>query len=372
MLEEHLTYVSDINRLDKYQKAIEKTLMLGDRVVDLGAGSGILGLMCLKAGAGHVVAIDSTNMLNVAQKTLSKAGYSKQCTFLNCTSLHTETSMSADLIICDQVGYFGFDAGITVFLRDAKQRLLKEGGCLIPSKICLHMAAAESEAQYKIASGWGSSEVPLEFHWIREHGINSKYPVNFNTENIISTNAMLGEINLTQNNHDFYLWEAELEISRDGLLHGLLGWFDCTLAPDIHMTNSPLDPMAINRPQAFFPISEAIQVRAGDKVFAKVMTRPADDLITWELRIPSLNRKFSHSNAEGFLAQSNPMVSKNPAHAPLPTITSTARSVILSYCDGTRTSKEITNIVLRDHAELMPAIDTLSAFVKHVLSRDAQ
>lgn len=368
MLVEHLLYVSDTCRRAKYQEAIQQTLNYGDRVVDLGAGTGILGLMCLKAGAAEVISIDSTGMLHVARKTMLKAGLASHCTFIQGASLHAQISERVDLVVCDQVGYFGFDAGITTFLEDAKKRLLKDGGRLIPAKITLHLAIAESESNYRIASGWGGQDIPEEFHWLHEYGINSKYPVKLSTENIISNVVALGEIDFYQNQKTFYIWEAELEILRDGVLHGLAGWFDCTLSPGINMTNSPLDPTAINRPQAFFPISEAIQVKAGEKIVARIMAKPTDDLITWEVQTSS--RKFSQSNAEGFLATANIPAKVNSGHKPTLKMSGKAATVILSYCDGNRTEKEIVDIILSEHSELMPTKETLVLFIRHLLSRD--
>ena len=65
MLEEHLGYVADAVRLERYQSAIGKLLAAGDVVADLGCGSGVLGFLCLHAGARHVFAIDDSAMTDV-------------------------------------------------------------------------------------------------------------------------------------------------------------------------------------------------------------------------------------------------------------------------------------------------------------------
>ena len=56
MLDEHLGYVADRIRLERFRAAIAKAITAGDRVADLGCGSGILGLLCLRAGAGRCMA----------------------------------------------------------------------------------------------------------------------------------------------------------------------------------------------------------------------------------------------------------------------------------------------------------------------------
>jgi hypothetical protein len=45
--------------------------------------------------------------------------------------------------------------------------------------------------------------------------------------------------------------------------------------------------------------------------------------------------------------------------------------IVLSYCDGRRTAREIEQQVLADHPDLLPSPDETVRFVVHVLARDA-
>ncbi len=58
MLDEHLGYRPARTRLQQFRAAIAAIVRPGDTVDDRGCGSGILGLLCLQAGAGHVFGID--------------------------------------------------------------------------------------------------------------------------------------------------------------------------------------------------------------------------------------------------------------------------------------------------------------------------
>jgi len=53
MLEEHLGYVADRVRLERFRAAIAGDLQPGVRGADLACGSGILGLLSLQAGAAR-------------------------------------------------------------------------------------------------------------------------------------------------------------------------------------------------------------------------------------------------------------------------------------------------------------------------------
>ncbi|PIR12920.1 MAG: hypothetical protein COV50_07150, partial [Flavobacteriales bacterium CG11_big_fil_rev_8_21_14_0_20_35_7] len=84
----------------------------------------------------HVWAIDcDSDALSVARRRSAKEKTSSKITFLEGLSFDLALSDKADIIICETVGSFGFDENILLTLLDAKKRLLKKGGRIIPQKI---------------------------------------------------------------------------------------------------------------------------------------------------------------------------------------------------------------------------------------------
>ena len=71
---------------------------------------------------GHVFGIDATAMLEVARETFARAGLAERSRFIRGRSLRVELPEEVDLVICDHVGYFGFDYGIVETLQDARRR----------------------------------------------------------------------------------------------------------------------------------------------------------------------------------------------------------------------------------------------------------
>ena len=276
------------------------------------------------------------------------------------------------MVICDHVGYFGFDYGIVHTLQDARRRFLKPGGSLIPARIRLQLGAVESETCRDKAEGWRAEGVPAEFHWLRHHSVNAKHAVELPREALLGAPAALGDIDLYADNPDFFSWTAELRIARDGVMHGLAGWFECELAEGVWMTNSPLSDRRINRPQAFLPIDEAVQVKAGDLVKATVMARPADHLIAWVVEFPATGRRFSHSTWQGMLLAPEDLIRAHPERVPHLSREGQARITVLGYCDGRRTAREIEQAVLRDHPDLFPSPEEISRFVAQVLGKDTE
>jgi SAM-dependent methyltransferase len=362
-LDEHLGYVADSLRLAQFQAAIAKVVRADDRVADVGCGTGILGLMCLQAGAAQVYAIDSTAMIGVAQESLVRAGWSDRALFIRGKAHQVDLPDQVDVVICDQVGYFGFDYGIVQTLNDARRRFLKPGGTLIPARVRLQLGAVESMACKVLADGWRSEAVPSEFHWLRDRAVNTRHSVQLQKDALLGAPAELGAIDFREDNPDFFSWTVELRIERDGVLHGLAGWFECELAEDVWMTNSPLSDQAIERPQA-------VAVKPGEVIKATVMVRPADHLIAWQVEIPSSGCKFSHSTWQGELLSPEDVARNDPAHVPMASRTGLARACVLGYCDGRRTVREIEQAVLREHPDLLPSAEEISRFVAQVLGGD--
>jgi hypothetical protein len=372
MLDEHLGYVSDSIRLDRYQAAIAKVVAKGSTVADLGSGSGVLGLLCLQAGAGRLVAVDDSDMLEVARETLTRSGYGDCSVFIRGKSSQIELPERVDVVICDHVGYFGFDYGVVEFFADARKRFLKPGGTLIPSRIRLNVAAVSAQRCDELANGWCAEGVPNEFHWLRTHAVNTKHAVNLERADVLGGPAVLGDIDLHADNPEFFSWNTELRIERDGLMHGLVGWFECELAEGVWMTNSPLAEAPIRRSQAFLPIDEAVRVKAGDTVRATVMARPADHLIAWVVEFPATGQRFAQSTWQGQLMTPAQLMQRNPAHVPHLGRRGQATATVLGYCDGRRTVAEIEQAVLRDHPDLFPSAGEISGFVARILGREAE
>ena len=372
MLDEHLGYVADRIRLERFRTAIAQTINTGDCVADVGCGSGILGLLCLRAGVGRVYGIDSAAMIGVARETFSRAGWAERATCIRADSHRVELPERVDTVICDHVGYFGFDYGIVHTLQDARRRFLKPGGRLIPARIRLQLGAVESESCRDKAEGWRAEGVPAEFHWLRQYAINAKHAVELPREAVLGAPAVLGDIDLYADNPDFFSWTAELRIQRDGIMHGLAGWFECELAEDVWMTNSPLAERPIQRSQAFFPIDEAVPVKAGDSVKARVMARPADHLIAWVVEFPATGRRFSHSTWQGMVLAPEDLIRAHPERVPHLSREGHARVTVLGYSDGLRTAREIEQAVLRGHPDLFPSHEEISRFVAQVLGRDTE
>ena len=136
------------------------------------------------------------------------------------------------------------------------------------------------------------------------------------------------------------------------------------------MTNSPLSPDAIGRGRAFMPIGEPVDVSAGEHVDVTFAVNPSLHLLQWRVAFPAQSRLFRHSTWQGSIITPEDLMRARPDRVPLVNAEGQARSVVLSYCDGTRTVREVEQAVLTNHPGLFPTPREISNFVYQVLGRD--
>ena len=85
-LEEHFGYLADKVKIDRYEAAIGKVVRPGHVVLDLGCGSGLLGLMALRAGAAKVLFVEEGAVIEMARRTVEKAGFGDRAEFARVTA----------------------------------------------------------------------------------------------------------------------------------------------------------------------------------------------------------------------------------------------------------------------------------------------
>lgn len=369
-LNEHYGYLADRVKLERYRAAIEHLVKPGNVVMDLGCGSGVLGLVALRAGAARVIFIDESAIIEVARQTVARAGFAGRAEFFRANSFELDLPQAADVIVCDHVGYFGFDYGLLTLLADARQRFLKPGGTLVPAGIDIRLAPVEAEKARELVGRWRNGAVPDDFAWVGASAANTQHGIEATAGDLLAEPVTLASFETGANIPDFLSWQADFECTRSGTLDGLLGWFDARLYADITMTNSPLAAERLQRSQAFLPLDEPLAVREGEPLRTTVMARHDDHILAWTVSLPDQDRRFSLTTFNGLLLDDDALARSQPDRVARLNERGRAHQVVLSYCDGTRTVAEVESLVFREHPDLLPSMRAVQELVRSVLRWD--
>ena len=369
VLDEHLEYLTLTGRQDLFERALAKVVRPGDRVADLGCGVGVLGMAALRAGAAKVYGIDLSDALELARESVALAGLSEQYVSIRGSTFQTSLPEPVDLIICDHVGFFGFDYGIIAMLDDARKRLLRPGGQIMPRRLRLFVAGVRSTTARKKIDPWAADPVPQDLRWLHEYAVNSKQACNFTPDDICTDAQMLGEIDLTGPNADNFAFSATLQMATDGRFDGLACWFECELAEDIWMTNSPLSPASIGRSNAFLAARAPFAASRGEPIAVSIRIRHDEHLIAWTIQPPGeLPRQKLSTWASRIVAPvdlapkgGGPLTLNDRGHA---------RRRILELVDGERTGEQIEDEIVQLYPELFPSPEETRRFARRILALD--
>lgn len=124
--------LADRPRMAFYAAAIARTVRSGDRVIDLGTGTGILAALASRRGAAHVYALDHSEILTHA-RALAVANGVEHIEFVATHSTAFSIPERVDVIVHEQMGDCLFDEAMVANVTDLRDRLLKPGGRIVPS-----------------------------------------------------------------------------------------------------------------------------------------------------------------------------------------------------------------------------------------------
>jgi len=136
-------------RLRAVGRALRETVRPGSVVVDLGAGTGILGFLALQAGAGRVYAIERHPIVRLARAVAADNGYGDRVKFVTGDSRRVRLPERADVIVSDFVGPLGIDPEMAESIIDAR-RFLKKRGRFVPERSEVWLAPVRAAALHRL------------------------------------------------------------------------------------------------------------------------------------------------------------------------------------------------------------------------------
>ncbi|MCU1382699.1 MAG: putative methylase [Acidobacteria bacterium] len=373
VVDEHREYLADTVRVAAFDAALRALVRPGDVVLDLASGTGILGLLALRAGAAHVYAIESEPIAGLARRIVRDNGLADRITILQTLSSRATLPQPVDLIVTDLAGRFGFEAGLIEVLGDARRRFLKPGGRIIPASVTLWLAPVEVPDVRRHVDFWAAPIAGVSFAAAHAIARGTGYPRHLTPGDLLDDPVRLTTVDLS-NDTDVMSGRTAFVVKRAGTFDGIGGWFAAVLAPGVELTNAPGSADRVNRRNVFFPLRDAVAVRAGDTVSVSMVIRPEVLIVRWRVEIrrdAAVIHITTSSTFEGMLVSQSDVEHTRPSSTPVLTASGEARRTVLDLCDGARTLREIEAAVFESHPALFRTHADAAAFVAEVLARYA-
>jgi hypothetical protein len=368
VVDAHREFLSDAVRLSAYESAMSRLVRPGDVVVDLGAGSGILGLLACRAGASRVYAVEPTGLIELARAIAAENGVADRIRWIRQPAAELALPEKADVLVGDFAGHMGFEAGVFDLYAFAP-RWLKPDARVIPSRITVAASVVEDPVAHANATFWRAPVAGFAMTSALARSLNTGYPVRFDAGQVIAP-ALASAPYDTTAAPPLLAIEGQTRAARAGTVHGLGAWFAADLAPGIRMTNAPGAAARLVRRNVFLPLDRPTTVQPGDVIGVSVRVRPADLVVNWTVQIGGAVER--HSTLNGMLIAREDLRAGDPTRRPRLTPRGEGRRTILALCDGTRTLRHIEKAVYERHRDLFATAAEAEVFVAEVMTRYAE
>ncbi|MCW3846652.1 50S ribosomal protein L11 methyltransferase [Sphingomonas sp. LB-2] len=263
----HFLIPRDRARNDAYEMALLRAIRPGCKVLEIGAGTGLLAMMAARAGAEVVTCEADPAIASAARDVVATNGYADRVRVLgmHSTAIDPERDMGgpADILVSEIVSNDLLSEGVLAAHEDAMPRLIKPGAAIIPARGAIRVAlAADTKRSPRLdnASGFDLSA--------------------FNR--LASPNEMtrvgMGQIALRSDSTDLFAfdfasggpWKAERAehrfASHGGRIDGIVQWIALEMDETGRYENRPMEGAASCWGPLFWRFPRSLETEPGDPV----------------------------------------------------------------------------------------------------------
>lgn len=152
----HEEMLSDVIRTNAYRCAILKNYekIRGKIVADIGAGTGVLSIFCVQAGAKKVYAVEASELARQTRLIVNENKMSSRIEVLQEKAENIDISEKLDVIVSEWMGYSLLYESMLQSVINTRDRLLKPDGFMFPASATLYLAPFSDDAYQERLEIW--------------------------------------------------------------------------------------------------------------------------------------------------------------------------------------------------------------------------
>ncbi len=238
--------LNDTIRNDAFESAIQAAVAKEGRharILDIGAGSGLLSMMAARAGATNIVACETVPIIaEAAERIVALNGLESSIRVINKASgtlaVGKDLDGLADILVSEIISSDLLAENVLDTFQDAHLRLLREGATVIPRAATAVGCLIESATLHKYTvvsevSGFNVSPfTELAPPRLPVHGVMTSW-------RRLSDDFDLVRIDLTKAKNEAFMQRLEIGVREAGQAVGVIQWINLDLAEGVGFSNHP-------------------------------------------------------------------------------------------------------------------------------------
>ena len=277
-IEYHRTLIADKVRNEAFYKALKAVIVPGKTTVaDIGAGTGLLGLMASKLGAKDVYLFETAEVAGVAAKIL-KANNAKNCHIFPCHSTEFQDPPRVDVVVSETLGNYAFEENMIDTLSDAKKRFLNDGGVIIPSRVAQFAVPVIGPRIDTELRAWQSAGKGFDLSIAETMSRNNVYVRTLKPGELLDGGAAAKEwdrAELGAGRRSARKGEVSWRLKKSEAIYGFAYWWTADLVAGVSLSTGPGAPRT-HWEQLYFPLLAPMQVGPGQSVLLSLRSTSSE------------------------------------------------------------------------------------------------
>ena len=365
----HRSMALDRVRNQAYACALRQVINDDSVVLDLGAGTGVLGLMAARMGAKHVYLVEPEDIIAVAEKNVTTNGLQDRVTCIQGRIEDVQLPERVDVIISVLTGNFLLTEDLLGTLFHARDTMLKPGGYLVPSAASMKaVPVSVPELHAEEIGAWSAAQHEVDLGSARTYAANTIFygPSHLREATYLAEPSTLHTVDFHESDYSTVDADVHYEVTETGACHGWVGWLTIKLG-DSWLSTSPRDKQLHWSP-VFLPVDPPIELEKGQRVSFTLHRAPFGEW-TWQVTTDTTSQKRSTFLSLPLKAATFKKAA--PDYTPVLGPEGRALAYAVSRCDGSTTVTDIAASVRQQWPTRYRTDTEAMSFVQQVVKRFA-